>query len=77
MVLANRGFCDQRLFAYLDTIGCSYAIRFKHSTMVTHDKQSKPAADWVPSSGHAKMLRDVRITRGGAADLRGRSRARA
>jgi len=28
---------------------------------------SDPASDWVPSSGHAKMLRDVRITRDGTA----------
>ena len=61
MVLADRGFGDQRLFAYLETIDWSYAIRFKQNTTVPHDGQSKPAADRVPSSGHAKMLRDVRI----------------
>ena len=62
MVLADRGFGDQRLFAYLDTIGWSYAIRFKQNITVKCDGQSKPAGEWVPASGHAKMLRDVRIT---------------
>jgi len=28
---------------------------------VTHDGNSKPAAHWVPPSGHAKVLRDVQI----------------
>ena len=62
MVLADRGFGDQRLFAYLDTIGWSYAIRFKQNITLTHEGKSKPAAEWVPASGHAKMLCDVRIT---------------
>ncbi len=62
MVVADRGFGDQRLFAYFDTIGWSYAIRFKQNTTVTHYGEGKPASDWVPSSGYAKMLRDVSIT---------------
>lgn len=62
MVLADRGFGDQALFAYLDTIGWGYAIRFKQNITVTHDGRSKTASAWVPASGHAKLLRDVRIT---------------
>ena len=62
MVVADRGFGEQRLFAYLDTIGWSYAIRFKQNITVTHKGESKPDAEWVPASGYAKMLRDVRIT---------------
>jgi hypothetical protein len=62
MVLADRGFGDQKLFAWLDTIGWGYAIRFRQVITVAFDGQSKPAGEWVPASGHAKMLRDVRIT---------------
>lgn len=62
MVVANCGFGDQALFSYLDTIGWGYAIRFKRGTTVTHDGTSKPAGEWVPPSGHAKMLRAVQIT---------------
>lgn len=62
MVLADRGFGDQSLFAYLDTIGWSYAIRFKENITVTVGDESKPASEWVPPSGHAKLLRDVAIT---------------
>jgi Transposase DDE domain len=67
MVLADRGFGAQDLFAYLDTIGWGYAIRFKQNITVTVDRQSKPASQWVPVSGHAKLLRDVRITQNGTA----------
>ena len=62
MVLADRGFGDQELFAYLNTLGWSYAIRFKQNITVTHEGRSLPAAEWVPKSGHAKMLGDVLIT---------------
>ena len=67
MVVADRGFGAQDLFAYLDTIGWRYAIRFKQNITVTHDGQSKPASEWVPATGHAKLLRDVRITQDGTA----------
>jgi hypothetical protein len=62
MVLADRGFGDQKLFAYLGAIGWSYAIRFKQNITVKQGKESKAASEWVPASGHAKLLRDVRIT---------------
>jgi Transposase DDE domain len=62
MVLADRGFGDQKLFAWLDTIGWGFAIRFRQLTTITFEGESKPASEWVPASGHAKMLRDVRIT---------------
>lgn len=63
MVLADRGFGDQRLFAYLATLGWSYAIRFKQNITVAYEGQSKPAAEWVSTSGHAKMLSNVLITK--------------
>ena len=62
MVLADRGFGDRKLFAWLDTIGWGYVIRFREGITVTCADERKPASEWVPSSGHAKLLRDVRIT---------------
>ena len=62
MVLADRAFGDQKLFTWLDTIGWGYIIRFKQSITVASGDESKPAGAWVPSSGHAKMIQDVRIT---------------
>ncbi len=61
-LLADRGFGDQKLFAYLEMLGWSYAIRFRQLIKVTHGERTLPAAEWVPRSGHAKMLRDVQLT---------------
>jgi Transposase DDE domain len=61
-VLADRGFGDQKLFAYLDVLGWSYAIRFRQIIQVTYRGRTMPAAEWIPIGGHAKMLREVLIT---------------
>lgn len=62
-LLADRGFGDQELYAYLGTLGWSYVIRFRECIQVTDAAgECKPASAWVPPSGHAKMLRDVLVT---------------
>jgi Transposase DDE domain len=62
-VLADRGFGDQELYAYLGALGWSYVIRFRECIHVTDASgECKPASEWVPPSGHAKMLREVCIT---------------
>lgn len=61
-VLADRGFGDQKLFTMLEMLGWRYAIRFRGVIKVTHAGRTMAAKDWVPASGHAKMLRDVGIT---------------
>lgn len=63
MVLADRGFGDQQLFAWLDTIGWGFIIRFRQIITVACGGESRPAAEWIPRSGHAKMLRDVLFTK--------------
>ena len=63
MVLADRGFGDQKFFSWLDTIGWGYVIRFRQIITVTFEGTSKPAGDWMPSSGQAKILRDVLFTK--------------
>lgn len=63
MVLADRAFADQKLLAWLDTIGWGYVIRFKQNILLTVDDETTAARAWVPASGHAKMLRDVRFTK--------------
>ncbi|MBL0195572.1 MAG: hypothetical protein IPQ09_15355 [Myxococcales bacterium] len=40
----------------------SGAIRFRQVIQVTHKGRSLPARDWVPVTGHAKMLSDVQVT---------------
>ena len=61
-VLADRGFGDQKLYEHLAFLGWDYVIRFREGILVTQDGKTKPAAEWVPPSGHAKMLKGVAVT---------------
>jgi hypothetical protein len=47
-ILADRGFGDQKLFAFLAELGFGYVIRFRGNIHVTDaDGQTRPAAEWV------------------------------
>jgi len=62
-LLADRGFGDQKLFAFLGRLGFGYVIRFRGNIGVTDaDGTSKPAAEWVGTGGRARKLRDARVT---------------
>ena len=62
-ILADRGFGDVKLFAFLQSLGFDYAIRFRGNVHVTAaDGETRLAADWVGKGGRARMLRDVEIT---------------
>ena len=62
-ILADRGFGDQKLFAFLGELGFGYVIRFCGNIHVTaEDGETKPAADWVGKGGRARKLRQARVT---------------
>lgn len=61
-VLADRGFGDQEFYEHLSFLGWDYVIRFRECIHVTHEGTTKPAAKWVPESGHAKMLKGAAVT---------------
>ena len=62
-ILADRGFGDQKLFAFLGKLGFGYVIRFRGNITVTDaDGISRPAAEWVGKGGRARKLRDARVT---------------
>jgi len=62
-ILADRGFGDQKLFAFLGELGFDYVIRFRGNIGVTNAAgQSKPATEWVGKAGRPCKLRDARIT---------------
>jgi hypothetical protein len=61
-VLADRGFGDQKLYEHLAFIGWDYVIRFRECILVTCNGETKPAAEWVPPSGHAKILKGAAVT---------------
>ena len=62
-ILADRGFADQKLFAFLGHLGFGYVIRFRGNIHVTDTAgQTKRAAEWVGKGGRARTLRDARVT---------------
>jgi hypothetical protein len=62
-ILADRGFGDQKLFAFLGELGFGYVIRFRGNIHVTDaDGQTRPAVEWVGKGGRARKLRDARVT---------------
>ncbi len=62
-ILADRGFGDQKLFAFLAELGFDYVIRFRGNIQVTDaDGQTRPATGWVGKGGRARKLRDARVT---------------
>ena len=62
-ILADRGFGDQKLFAFLGTLGFGYVIRFRGNILVTDaEGETRPAAEWVGKGGRARKLRGARVT---------------
>lgn len=62
-ILADRGFGDQKLFAFVGELGFDYVIRFRGNIQVTDaGGVTRPAAEWVGKGGRARKLRDARVT---------------
>jgi hypothetical protein len=62
-LLADRGFGSQARYEHLDRLGFSFVIRFRENILVeSAEAESKTAAQWVPSNGRAKHLRNARVT---------------
>ena len=62
-ILADRGFGDHKLFAYLADLGFAYVIRFRGNIHVTDAAgETRTAAHWVGRSGRARKLRGARVT---------------
>ena len=63
VLLADRGFGDQKLYAFLEALGWDFIIRFRGCIFVeTRQGETKTAAKWMPSTGRATMMRDVLVT---------------
>src|SRR6202522_315196 len=62
-ILADRGFSDHKLFAYLADLGFAFVIRFRGNIHVTDASgETRTAAQWVGRSGRARKLRGARVT---------------
>ena len=63
IILADRGFGDQKLFSFLAELGFGYVIRFRGNIRVTDaEGTTRPAAEWVGKGGRARKLKDARVT---------------
>jgi hypothetical protein len=63
ILLADRGFGDQKLYDYLIMLGWDFTIRFRGGITVTAaNGETKTAQQWVSASGRAKMLRKAKVT---------------
>jgi len=63
-VLADRGFCDTKLYQHLnEDLGFDYVIRFRDNILVEDSKgQVQPALKWVKKDGRLKTLQKVKVT---------------
>jgi hypothetical protein len=62
-ILADRGFGDAKLFAFLPDLGFQYVIRIRGNIHVSAaDGETRLAADWIGKGGRARKLRDAEIT---------------
>jgi hypothetical protein len=62
-ILADRGFGDVKLFAFLESLEFEYVIRFRGNIHVSAaDGETRLAADWVGKGGRARKLRDAEIS---------------
>jgi hypothetical protein len=62
-LLADRGFGDRKLYDFLQLLGWDFVIRFRGCILVENAAgESHAAGAWVPPSGRATMLREVRVT---------------
>jgi hypothetical protein len=62
-ILADRGFGDHKLFAYLKSLDFGYVIRFRGNIHVTDAAgETRPASQWVGKAGRARKLRGARVT---------------
>jgi hypothetical protein len=64
VILADRGFGDQKLYRFLnEELKFDYIIRFRGNINVTaEDGETRLAADWVGSGGRARTLRNAAVT---------------
>ena len=63
-LLADRGFGDQKLYRFLQTLGWDFVIRFRGAIQVEDADGTRQTANaWIPASGRATMIKDARVTR--------------
>lgn len=63
VVLADRGFGDQKFYALLEQLKFDYVVRFRQCIQVMDEKgEKKSAGEWVPETGRALKLKEAKVT---------------
>jgi len=63
LLLADRGFADQKFFRFLDEeLGFNYIIRIKSSTTIIHKEIKNKAVNWLKSDGKILHLKEAFLT---------------
>jgi hypothetical protein len=63
MILADRGFGDQKRYEFLRQLGFDYTIRFRQDILVTDQwGEQRPAVQWLHDSGRARLLKNMAVT---------------
>lgn len=62
-VTADRGFADQKLFSFLESLGFDYVIRIKKTEMVhTNKLEGRVAWRWLKGDGRLFCLKEATVT---------------
>lgn len=63
ILLADRGFADQKFFRFIDEeLGFKYIIRIKSNTTIVHKNIRNKAVNWLKPDGHILSLKQAAIT---------------
>ena len=63
LILADRGFGDQKLFQFLKELGLNFLIRFRGDIYVSNAAgERRKAKEWLSPSGRPVTLRKAKIT---------------
>jgi len=63
-LLADRAFGDQKLYAFLSSLGWDYVIRFRGLICVEDEAGTRKAAEeWVPENGRATKIQPALVTK--------------
>jgi Transposase DDE domain len=62
-LLGDRGFGNQRLYRLLQVYGWDFVIRFRGNILLKHGMEEGTTKSFMHKSGHAKMLKEVFLTR--------------
>jgi hypothetical protein len=63
MIIADRGFGDQKRYEQLTALGFDFVVRFRQDILVTDEfGEQRPAGAWMHQTGRARLLKNMGVT---------------